>query len=84
MIANDNTFLLFCLKNTLDSHFKIETVENGFEAVEKVKNHDKFYYDVIILDINMPIMDGIEASKKIYAYLHGKNVQALLSRMNHS
>jgi len=45
---------------TLD--FEIETAKNGKEALEKVIETQ---YDVITMDINMPVMDGIEAVKQI-------------------
>jgi two-component system chemotaxis response regulator CheB len=42
--------------------FDIEFAKNGKEAVEKAT---AFQYDVITMDINMPIMDGIEAVRQI-------------------
>lgn len=45
---------------TLD--FEIDTAKNGKEAVEKAIETQ---YDVITMDINMPVMDGIEAVKRI-------------------
>ena len=42
--------------------FEIETAKNGKEAVEKALS---VQYDVITMDINMPVMDGIEAVKQI-------------------
>ena len=42
----------------------IKIVKNGLECIEAVK---KFKYDVCMMDIKMPIMDGVEATKKIKA-----------------
>lgn len=42
--------------------FDIDFAKNGQEAVDKATS---FQYDVITMDINMPIMDGIEAVKQI-------------------
>lgn len=46
--------------STLD--MDIDVAKNGKEAVEKATS---MQYDVITMDINMPVMDGIEAVKKI-------------------
>ncbi len=43
-------------------NYEIDTAKNGKEAVEKVT---KLQYDVITMDINMPVMDGIEAVRQI-------------------
>ncbi len=51
-------------KEMLNNFFGIncDTAENGKVAIEKVKKYD---YDVILMDMRMPIMDGLEATKKI-------------------
>lgn len=39
-----------------------DTAENGYVALEKARNND---YDIILMDIQMPVMDGFEATKAI-------------------
>ena len=46
------------------SGYEVDSVFNGKEAVDKVKENA---YDVIIMDIMMPVMDGLEAVKEIRA-----------------
>ena len=45
------------------SGIEIATAWNGKEAIEQLDGDDAF--DLILMDINMPVMDGYEASKKI-------------------
>ncbi|MCR5156539.1 MAG: amino acid permease [Butyrivibrio sp.] len=45
--------------------FAVETAENGQEAVDKVNDAPAGYYDVILMDVQMPVMDGYEASTAI-------------------
>ena len=50
-----------------DLGFTIETAENGQEAVDKVAASEPGYYDVVLMDIQMPVMDGYTATEHIRA-----------------
>lgn len=43
----------------------VEEAENGKVALEKIENSKVGYYDLVLMDIQMPIMDGYEAVSKI-------------------
>ena len=47
--------------------FRVDTAENGAEAVEKVRHAAPGDYDLVLMDVQMPVMNGYEATKQIRA-----------------
>ena len=45
--------------------FIVDTAENGAEALEKVSTSKPDTYDLVLMDVQMPIMNGYEATKRI-------------------
>ena len=73
LVVDDDEFILKTSKNILKS-FKLQAdfAENGQECLNKIKekqekncNCSKNKYKLVLMDITMPIMDGIEAAKNI-------------------
>ena len=69
LVANDDPLSLSVLKTMFTKmKFKCSTARNGQEAYEKVKkkmNDLKDMFDLVVLDLNMPIADGYEACTNI-------------------
>ena len=66
LIVEDNDINIEIAKNILlHKHFDVEVALNGEEAVNVFENHEAGYFDVILMDIRMPVMDGLEAAKII-------------------
>lgn len=63
LLVEDNVMNRIIVRNILKSH-KVELceVENGIQALKKINKED---FDIILMDIQMPEMDGIEATIKI-------------------
>lgn len=71
LYVEDDFELLKSTSELLSNYFlTIDKAVNGQEGLDKYleyfQNNEK-YYDIVITDINMPNLDGIEMSKKIYA-----------------
>lgn len=64
LVVDDTKMNFVVLKTQLrKTKANVIWIENGYDAVQYVKNGNKA--DLILMDIRMPVMDGIEASKTI-------------------
>ena len=61
LIAEDNDSNYSLVKHIL-KEYQITRVVNGVEAVEKVRDEE---FDIVLMDMKMPIMGGLEATRKI-------------------
>lgn len=72
LIVDDNELNLEIASEILGiSGIQIETAENGKLAVDMVADHPDGYYDIIFMDIRMPVMNGYEAASAIRALDRG-------------
>ena len=65
LIAEDSSVIQNIAKKVLEfQNFDITSAKNGKEVLSKMANE---HFDIILMDINMPQMDGMECAKQIRA-----------------
>jgi len=73
LIAEDSSVIQNLTRKILEQqNFDISTVKNGQQVIDIVNSED---FDLILMDINIPLIDGIECTKMIRAMNDQKKSQ---------
>ena len=62
LVAEDNDSNFILMSYILKKDYQFERAKNGQEAVDMV---EKGGFDIVLMDVKMPVMDGLEATKVI-------------------
>jgi PAS domain S-box-containing protein len=82
LIAEDNTINQIVIKKMVEKlGYHSTVVQNGQEVVEAV---NRYPYDIIFMDIQMPLMDGLEATKRIKETLSPKKSPYIVAVTAHA
>ncbi|WP_079908713.1 PAS domain S-box protein [Paenibacillus sp. 32352] len=82
LIAEDNAVNQIVLKKMVEKlGYRPAIVENGLDAVEAVQ---RFPYDIIFMDVQMPGMDGLEATRQIKANMTGGKTPFIVAVTAHA
>ncbi len=77
LIVDDHKVFREGLKSLINSHADMEVVGEAQNGAEAVAMTGQLSPDVILMDVKMPIMDGIEATRRILAELPRVRILAL-------
>jgi two-component system cell cycle response regulator DivK len=75
LIVEDNPDLLGILKELLSREYEVDTARTGEDAIRLADEH---HPDAVILDLQLPSMDGMEAGRWIKTRLAPKHVPILV------
>ena len=82
LVVDDDQINILVISKYLKSFndCKFDLAFNGRQAVDTVlqKSKELFFYDIILMDCNMPIMDGFEATKQIMAMVKESSIPNLI------
>jgi DNA-binding NarL/FixJ family response regulator len=67
LIADDDALARSALRTIFDAHDDLEVVAEARDGLEAVERAGRLHPDVVLLDIRMPNVDGLEAARQILA-----------------
>ncbi len=78
LVVEDNELNAEIMREMLNmTGIKVDRAENGKVAVEKLESEPENYYDIVFMDIQMPIMNGYQAAEAIRQMDQRKDVHTI-------
>lgn len=74
LVVDDDVFVTMSLKTILESDEKIQVVGIGNNGKEAIKLYEELKPDVLLMDIRMDVMNGLDAAESIFNYDKKANI----------
>jgi DNA-binding NarL/FixJ family response regulator len=77
VVADDQALMRGGFRMILDAEDDLEVVGEALDGADAVRAFERLHPDVVVMDVRMPVMDGIEATRRIAAKEPGAKVLIL-------
>jgi DNA-binding NarL/FixJ family response regulator len=79
LVCDDHAVVRVGLKRLLDAADGVKVVGTAVDGADGVREASRLHPDVVLMDLSMPTLDGVEATRRIVALLPGTAVLVLTS-----
>jgi DNA-binding NarL/FixJ family response regulator len=78
LVVDDEALLRTAFSSLIDAEDDLEVVGEAADGREAVEQAERLSPDVVVMDVRMPVMDGIEATRRITAAASGRQAHVLM------
>jgi DNA-binding NarL/FixJ family response regulator len=78
LIADDQPLMRSALRTCLDAEADLAVVAEAVDGADAVRQAQRLRPDIVVMDIRMPVMDGIEATRRIVALAASPPIRVLV------
>jgi DNA-binding NarL/FixJ family response regulator len=78
LIADDQPLMRTALRTCLDGESDITVVGEAVDGMDTVRMAQRLHPDVVVMDVRMPIMDGIEATRRVVGQVGDRSTRVLV------